>query len=151
MLQNIETNEGETLWWNQKNFKKSNCAEKNPRENTKRGILCFRGSVRRWVCFGRGSGGVSSMFWRSVVDDVEQMNKKWTDRVELTIKKTRHCKSRAFCSKMPAKKHGKQFNKTENYNEKVAQKLLYILSNKLCCLLLDICSMFQIFQDTIRE
>ena len=38
-------------------------------------------------CFGRGSG-VSSMFWTSVVqvDDVEQMNKKWTDRVELTKK-----------------------------------------------------------------
>ena len=51
------------------------------------GILCFRDSVRRCFCFERGSG-VSSMFWRSVVqvDVVEQMNKKWTDRVELTKK-----------------------------------------------------------------
>ena len=74
MLQKIETNQGETLWWNPK---KSHCAEKNPIEKHQAGILCFRGSVRRCLCFGRGSG-VSSMFWRSVVkvDDVEQMNRK---------------------------------------------------------------------------
>ena len=75
MLQNIETNEGETLWWNPK---KSHSAEKNPSEKHQRGwVLFFRGSGGRCFCFGRGSG-VSSMFWTSVVqvDDVEQMNKK---------------------------------------------------------------------------
>ena len=66
--------------------KKSHSAEKNPSEKHQRGVLCFRGSGRRCFCFGRGSG-VSSMFWTSVVQvDVEQMNKKWTDRVELTKK-----------------------------------------------------------------
>ena len=61
----------------QKASKKSHSAEKKPSENTKGGILCYRGFGRRCFCFGRGSG-VSSMFWRSVVkvDDVEQMNKK---------------------------------------------------------------------------
>ena len=47
-------------------------------KNTKAwGILCFRGSVRRCFCFGRGSG-VLTMFWRSVVqvDDVEQNEQK---------------------------------------------------------------------------
>ena len=75
---NIETNEGETHWWNPKNFIKSRIVPKKIRvKNTKRGILCFRGSGRRCFCFGRGSG-VSSMFWTSSieVDDVEQMNKK---------------------------------------------------------------------------
>ena len=78
VLQNIETNEGETLWWNPKNFKKkSHSAEKNSSEKHRGGILCFRGSGRRCFCFGRVSG-VSSMFQTSVVqvDDVEQMNKK---------------------------------------------------------------------------
>ena len=77
VFQNIETNERETLWWNQKSSKKSLSAEKNRVKNTKGGVLCFRGSGRRCFCFGRGSG-VSSMFWTSVVqvDDVEQMNKK---------------------------------------------------------------------------
>ena len=52
-----------------------------------RGILCYRGSGRQCLCFGRGSG-VSSMFRRSVdkVDDVEQMNKK-VDRSRLTDEK----------------------------------------------------------------
>ena len=78
VLQNIETNEGETLWWNPKHFKKvARCRKKIQLENTKGGILCFQGSGRRCFCFGRGSG-VSSVFWASIVqlDDVEQMNKK---------------------------------------------------------------------------
>ena len=78
VLQNIETKEGETLWWNPKNFKKkSHSAEKNPSEKHQRGILCVRGSERRCFCFGRGSG-VSSKFRTSVVqvDDFEHMNKK---------------------------------------------------------------------------
>ena len=80
MLQNIGTNEGETLWWNPKKTpKKLHSAEKNPSEKHQRGggVLCFRGSGRRCFCFGRGSG-VSSMFWTSVVqvDVVEQMNRK---------------------------------------------------------------------------
>ena len=82
-----------------KKTSKSQSAEKNPSEKHLGGILCFRGSGRR--CFS----GVSSMFWTSVVqvDAVEQMNKKWTDRVELT-KKTSHGKSRAFSSKTPTNK-----------------------------------------------
>ena len=79
VLQNIETNEGETLWWNPKYFKKSRIVPKTIRvKNTKGGgRLCFRDSGRRCFRFGRVSG-VSSMFWTSVVqvDDVEQMNKK---------------------------------------------------------------------------
>ena len=64
VLQNIETNEGETLWWNPKNFKKSRMVPKKMRvKNTKGGcnvfevldvnvfvldeFLAFR------VCFGR--------------------------------------------------------------------------------------------------
>ena len=76
VLQNIETNEGETLWWNPKNFKKSNSAKKIRVKNTKGGILCFRGCQRLCFRFGRSSD-VSSMFWTSViqVDDVEQMKK----------------------------------------------------------------------------
>ena len=76
VLQNIETNEGETLWWNPKKVKKSRIVpKKNQSEKHQRGV--FRGSGRRCFCFGRGSG-VSSMFWTSAVqaDDVEQMNKK---------------------------------------------------------------------------
>ena len=61
--QNIEANEGETLWWNPKIFlKNSHSAKKIRVKNTKGGILCFRGSGRRCFCFGRGSG-VSSMSW----------------------------------------------------------------------------------------
>ena len=77
VLQNIETNERETLWWNPKKIKKSHSAEKNLLKKAKGGVPCFRGFGRRCFCFGRGSG-VSSMFWTSVVqvDDVEQMNKK---------------------------------------------------------------------------
>ena len=47
-------------------------------------------------------------FWRFEyvlvvrVDDVEQMKKKWTDRVDLT-KKTSHCKSRDFLRKRRVK------------------------------------------------
>ena len=60
----------------QKASKKSHSAKKIRVKNTKGGILSYRGSGRRCFCFGRGSG-VSSMFWRSVVEvDVEQMNKK---------------------------------------------------------------------------
>ena len=78
VLQNIETNEGGTLWWNPK---KVTVSKKIRVKNTKGGILCFRGSGRRCFCFGRGSG-VSSMFWASVVQDGEQINtKKWTLRV----------------------------------------------------------------------
>ena len=76
--QNFKKIEGETLWWNPKSFKKSRIVSKKIRvKSTKGGVLCYRGSGRRYFCFGRGSGG-SSMFWRSVVkvDDVEQMNKK---------------------------------------------------------------------------
>ena len=40
--------------------------KKNPSEKHQRGFLCFRGSGRRCLCFGRGSGN-SSMFWMSVV------------------------------------------------------------------------------------
>ena len=63
VFQNIETNERETLWWNQKSSKKSLSAEKNRVKNTKGGsyvfevldvdvfvldeVLAFR------VCFGR--------------------------------------------------------------------------------------------------
>ena len=63
VLQNIETNEGETLCWNPIKFqKKSHSAEKIRVKNTKGGILCLRGSGRRYFCFGRGSG-VWYMFW----------------------------------------------------------------------------------------
>ena len=42
VLQNIETNEGETLWWNPKNFKKeSHSAEKNSSEKPQGGIYVF--------------------------------------------------------------------------------------------------------------
>ena len=89
VLQNIETNEGVTLWCNPKSFKKSHSAEK------------------KWGYVGILS--VFSRFWTSVLfflfvldallrlellrfDVVEQMNKK----VDLTrLKKTSHCKSRA--------------------------------------------------------
>ena len=38
VLQNIETKEEETLWWNSKKvFKKSHSAEKNPSEKHRRG------------------------------------------------------------------------------------------------------------------
>ena len=41
VLQNIETNEGETLWWNPKNFKKSRIVPKKIRvKNAEGGILC---------------------------------------------------------------------------------------------------------------
>ena len=52
-----------TLWWNPKNFKKRRIVPKKIRVKNNKGvgILCFRGSVRRCFCFGRGSG-VSSMF-----------------------------------------------------------------------------------------
>ena len=67
---------GDPLVESKKLQKQSHCVEKNPSEKDQRGILCFRGSVRRCFCFGRGSG-VLSMFWRSVVQvDVEQTNKK---------------------------------------------------------------------------
>ena len=58
-------------------FKKSLIVPKKMRVKNTKAVLCFRGSGRRWFCFGRGSG-VSSMFWTAVVqvDDVEQMNKK---------------------------------------------------------------------------
>ena len=78
IVQNVETNEGKTLWWNPKNFKKNHLVPKKSKVKTpKGGILCFRGSGRRCFCFGRGSG-VSSMFWTSVVqvDALGQMNKK---------------------------------------------------------------------------
>ena len=77
VLQNMETNEGETLWWNPKKFKKSHSAKKNRVKTTKRVVLCFRGSGRRCFCFGRGSD-VWSMFRTFViqVDGVEQMNRK---------------------------------------------------------------------------
>ena len=89
VLQNIETNEGGTLWCNPKSFKKSHSAEK------------------KW-----GFGGILSVFsklWTSVLfflfvldallrlellrfEVVEQMNEK----VDLScLKKTAHCKSRA--------------------------------------------------------
>ena len=89
VLQNVETNQGETLWCNPKSFKKSHSAEK------------------KWGYVGILS--VFSRFWTSVLfflfaldallrlellrfDVVEQMNKK----VDLTrLKKTTHCKSRA--------------------------------------------------------
>ena len=74
----MQTNEGETLWWNPKKFEISRIVpKKNPDEKHQRGVLCFRGSGRRCFCFGRGVR-VSSMFWRSVVqiDDIEEMNKK---------------------------------------------------------------------------
>ena len=61
-----------------KRQKKSHCVENNQSEKHQRvGILCFRAYVRRCFRLGRGSG-VSSIFWRSVVqvDDVEQLNKK---------------------------------------------------------------------------
>ena len=94
VVQNIKTNEGETLWCNPKNFKKNRIVSKKIRvENTKRvlrSLVCFRGSGRRCFCFGRGSG-VLSMFLTSF-DVVEQMNKK----VDSTrLKKITHCKSRA--------------------------------------------------------
>ena len=42
VLQNIETNEGETLWCNpKKNQKQSHSTEKIRVKNTKRGILSF--------------------------------------------------------------------------------------------------------------
>ena len=62
VMQNIETNEGETIWWNPKISKKALSAERNPSENTKGSyvfevldvdvfvlveVLAFR------VCFGR--------------------------------------------------------------------------------------------------
>ena len=83
--------------------KKSHSAEKNPSEKHQGGILCFRGSGRRYFCFGRGSG-VPSMFWTPVVqvDDVEQMNKKGPIALNWR-KQTSHCKSRAFSSKTPTK------------------------------------------------
>ena len=84
VLQNIETNEGETVWCNPKKFfKKSQSAEKKKIQvkNTKGGVLRFQGSGRRCFCFGRGSG-VSSMFWTSVGGPCAS-------------KKTTHCNSRA--------------------------------------------------------
>ena len=42
-------------------------------------LVCFRGSGRRF-CFSQGSD-VLSMFWKSLVQVFEQMNKKWTLRV----------------------------------------------------------------------
>ena len=92
VLQNIETNEGETLWCNQKNFKKSRIVPKKIRvKNTKGGILCFRGSGRRCFCFEEVLVFRVCFGRKSVVhvDDVEQMNKKWTNRVELTKKTVR--------------------------------------------------------------
>ena len=42
VLQNIETNEGETLWWNPKNFKKSRIVPKKIRvKYTKGGTYVF--------------------------------------------------------------------------------------------------------------
>ena len=60
VLQNIETNEGVTLWCNPKRYKKSHSAEKS---GTMWGFL---------VCF-RGSGRLLEMLR---FDVVEQMNKK---------------------------------------------------------------------------
>ena len=78
-VQNMETNEGETLRRNSKNFRKSRIVPKKFLvKNTKGGsLVCFRVSGRRCFCFGRGSG-VPSMFWTFVVqvDVVEQMNNK---------------------------------------------------------------------------
>ena len=65
VLQNFETNEVETLWWNPKNFKKSHSAEKNPSEKKTKGrgdpmflrfwTLMFLFWTRFWrfECFGR--------------------------------------------------------------------------------------------------
>ena len=63
VLQKIQANEGETLWCNPKNSKKSHIVPKKIRvKNTKGGsLVCFLGSGRRCFCFGRGSG-ISSMF-----------------------------------------------------------------------------------------
>ena len=41
VLQNIETNEGETLQWNPKNFKKSRIVPKKTVKNTKGGSYVF--------------------------------------------------------------------------------------------------------------
>ena len=77
VLQNIETNEGETLWCNPKISKKSRIVPEKKSERNGGSLECFQGTGRRCFRFGRGSG-VSSMFLTSVVqvDVVEQMNKK---------------------------------------------------------------------------
>ena len=61
----------------------------------------FSSSRRRCFCFGRGSG-VSSMFWTSVVQVVEQMNRK-LDRTRL---KTTHCRVGLIFYKMHRLKRG---------------------------------------------
>ena len=99
--------EGEALWWNPKSLKKSRIVPKKIRvKNTKGGsyvievldvdVFVLDEVLAGRVCFGG---------FRTVVkvDDVEQMNKKWTDRVELT-KKTSHCKILYFLRKRRLKR-----------------------------------------------
>ena len=59
VLQNIETNEGVTLWCNPKIFKKSHCAEKS---GAMWGFLvCFRGSGRLFCFFSFRFGRASEV------------------------------------------------------------------------------------------
>ena len=63
--------------------KKLHSAEKIRVNNTKGGILCFRGSGRRCFCFGRGSC-VSSVFWMSVVQIDDEQNEQMNKQVDRT-------------------------------------------------------------------
>ena len=68
-----------------------------------------------------GPFGVISTFG-NIKKRVERMNKKWTDRVELTkqiIEKTSRCKSRSFSSKTPTKKNNE-------LNQRFAQFVFYL-------------------------
>ena len=89
VLQNIETNEGGTLWCNPKNFKKSRIVPK--KSGAKVGsLVCFRGCGRLFCFFFVLDALLRLELLRFEV--VEQMNKK----VDLTcLKKTTHCNSRA--------------------------------------------------------
>ena len=100
VLQNIETNEGKTVRWNPKNFKKkvAQCRKKSEWK-TPRGSYVFE--VLDVDVFVLDEFGVSSMFWMSVVQ-VDVIGKSGPIALNRR-KKTSHCKSRAFSSETPTK------------------------------------------------
>ena len=105
VLQNIETNEGETLWWNPKNFKKSRIVPKKIRvKNTKGGPMFSRFWTSMFLFW--------TSFWRfEYVLDVRSSswlcwtNEQKSGPIALNWrKKTNHCKSRDFLRKRRLKR-----------------------------------------------
>ena len=81
VLQNIEANEGERLWWNPKKIKVALCRKKFEK-NTKNTHVIEVLYVD--VFFVRGSGVLSMVGGPLFKLMLNKSTKKWTDCVELT-------------------------------------------------------------------